>query len=442
MKSLPALARRMLLTTMLAAPLWIAGCNTFDRVPPPEPPHPPGDLRAVFQPDSNLIRLTWIDSSDVEGGYVACFLCPLDSNRWVVVDSTGPGGTTAVHTGYGYGAPNQYRVIAFNERDNRLRSEAFVTIDLGPQPTPLAGTLPPPSGLAAARTSDSTSYVRLTWTGGPEPPFRIEAQSRLLDLGVDDGWVTRLRDTVTARQTDIWTGYHPADILHYFRLRTVNDSGASSWSDTASCRPGFAVSPFAGLYFGDLYFDFGCGLTIFIPPDDPSRPSKGGADGRIVMWSLHQPIPAILDEHTLPLRANAVNEAKQKVTFDGQGDCFEEVEFFCARLKGNVTTIGMKVKTIPVAGQPHDHLLSIILTTNTPEEWKDRFLSQGLTETAVRPDLPLDELFRINYDRWYLVELSVDGQHGIYSLRVDGVQIADDIGFDSALMIPCRLVER
>jgi len=184
----------------------------------PTAPAAPTALSASVQAGPQVL-LTWTDKAKNESGFV---VERSDNGGAYAVVAT-PGVKTTSYTDAAVSAGNTYtyRVMAVNAGGSSAYSnEASVTIGGPPAaPSNLQGT--------AARQG-SKARITLTWTDNADNETGFEIQ-RATSLSFAQGLLTV---GVGPNVETFNTGNVSRNTTYYFRVRAVNGSGASGWTNT------------------------------------------------------------------------------------------------------------------------------------------------------------------------------------------------------------------
>lgn len=184
-------------------------------------PTAPSGLSAAAA-SSSQINLNWTDNSGDETGFKV-ERSPDGSGSWTQVGTTGSNSTSYQNTGLSASTKYYYRVFAYNSSGNSDYS------NVASATTQAAASNPPaaPSGLSA--TAISASQINLAWSdnSNDETGFKVERSPT-----GSGSWseITSLSANVTSYQN---TGLS-ASTTYYYRVRAYNNSGNSSYSNTAN----------------------------------------------------------------------------------------------------------------------------------------------------------------------------------------------------------------
>ncbi len=192
--------------------------NTADATTPSGLPSPPVRLIATAT-SSSQINLTWADLSDNETGFE--IERSTDSRNYGKIADVGAGTTTYSNTGLISNTQYCYRVRAKNGAGNSGYTDpACATTQAPPVTIPR-----PPSNLTAA--ASSSSQINLVWTdnASDETGFEIERSN-------DGTNFAKIAD-VGANTTTYSNAGLTASTRYWYRLRAVNSTGASSYTNIA-----------------------------------------------------------------------------------------------------------------------------------------------------------------------------------------------------------------
>jgi len=197
---------------------------TVNPDPDPDPdPDPtleaPSDLNAT-PASSTEIRLTWQDNSEGEGDFLVQQRAAGDEDHRTI--AVLPADSTSVLAG-GLAPGTEY---FFRVRARRGSVKSAFTPEVGAFTLPAAAPPAPPARLVARSTS--TSGIFLTWQDEAqgETGFEIEMSG--------DGLEFTLEATVPANTTGATVSSLPSLAHRSFRVRAVNESGTSAYSNVAS----------------------------------------------------------------------------------------------------------------------------------------------------------------------------------------------------------------
>lgn len=190
-------------------------------VPIPQPPAAPSNLAASAL-SSSEIYLTWSDNSSDETGFIVA-RATVNGGPYTDIATLGAGVTSYSNTGLAAGTTYYYVVRATNDAgDSANSNQASATTD--------AGATAPAAPSNLRRVSSTASSVLLAWNDNSsnETSFEIWYTS------VKNGTFT-LVGTVGANVTQFnHTGLTAG--TKYWKVRAVNASGASAFSNTVTYR--------------------------------------------------------------------------------------------------------------------------------------------------------------------------------------------------------------
>lgn len=188
----------------------IAGCEEDSAGPGFPPPSAPTDLKAVPESDSR-VKLAWIDSGPLEGGYNIERSSLAGFDDWNVVAVLEMDTETYIDTGLTEGTTYRYRVTAFH-----------IDVYSEPSGTVEVTTLPvAPCNLTVIAVSVET--IDIIWRDSSEVETGFEVQRM---HGDNETVVVLPENTVE---------YHDQDLIsrgkYYYRVRAMMDSFGSLWSN-------------------------------------------------------------------------------------------------------------------------------------------------------------------------------------------------------------------
>jgi titin len=188
------------------------------------PPSAPTNLTATAVSTSQ-INLGWTDNAGNETGY-KIERAPGGTTSFVEIASLSANSTSYQNTGLASATSYSYRVYAYNAAGNSNYSNTATATTTG---TPPAA----PSGLTAE--AQSPSSVRLTWIDNSNNETGFEIQRHHTSLNT---WITV---TTTSANAQSYTHSGLSETWPAYRIRAVNASGSSSYSNEALPPPKLRV---------------------------------------------------------------------------------------------------------------------------------------------------------------------------------------------------------
>jgi serine protease AprX len=182
----------------------------------PDPPAAPGNL-SVSAVSTTQVGLTWTGSSPDETGVE--IWRRISAGAYTLAATAGPGAIRFTDRGLVPGAPYTYEIRAVNSGGASAWSNEVTAVTLPEPPAP-------PSGLVAVAIS--RSQINLSWTDRSTTEtgfelFRRSGAGNFVRVGAAGANETRYSDTGLS-----------AGATYTYRVRALNGSAASSWSNTAS----------------------------------------------------------------------------------------------------------------------------------------------------------------------------------------------------------------
>jgi fibronectin type 3 domain-containing protein len=216
-----------------------SNCHTFSRaterglltVQGFRPAAPGGP--AVETVSTTSLKVVWADNSSTEQGFR--IQRSTDGVNFAQVASVGAGVTSYNDSALTGARPYYYRVVAYNA----VGTSDLSQVGRGNTASTTSPSLPAaPSGLTV--TAASASQVQLAWTDNAnnETGFQVERST--------DGVNFTLVTTVAAGVTSFSNTGLSGGTRYYYRVRAVNSTGASAYSNVASVTtPAVVVPPAA-----------------------------------------------------------------------------------------------------------------------------------------------------------------------------------------------------
>jgi hypothetical protein len=189
---------------------------------------------AATAPSSTQVNLTWADNATNETGYVvqratsSAFTSPTTINL-------GANATSYSDTGRAAGTAYWYRVQAVNATESSAYSNvASVTTPGAPPPPP--ATPAAPSGLAA--TATSATQVTLAWADNA-----TNETGYVLERSAASTFTAPTAITLPAGATSYSDTGRTASTTYWYRVRALNGTATSEWSNSASATTPAAPAP-------------------------------------------------------------------------------------------------------------------------------------------------------------------------------------------------------
>jgi hypothetical protein len=190
----------------------------------------PTSLTATSQ-SGPQVRLSWRDSAANETGFVVERCAGSGCTAFVQIAApgahSGTGSMTFTDTAVTAGSSYTYRVKAVNGSLSSAYSNTATVAIAAPPAVPAA-----PDNLACRMKSGSSTTVTCSWTDNSNNETSFQAQdsrnasfSPVLSTGSVGANVTSIDDSGLSRGTTYW-----------FRVRSVNSSGASAWAGPVSVK--------------------------------------------------------------------------------------------------------------------------------------------------------------------------------------------------------------
>lgn len=216
------------------AAIWYdfrGGSNTEARIfgtalaAPGKPAEPNSPLNLTTRSVStSAIGLEWVDRSDNETGFVVERQGPSFFGGFTVRATTAPGATTFTDSGNPPQTSFRYRVRAINAAGSSAYSnEATGSTLAAAQPAPAA-----PTGLVARDTSTAYLQIDLSWTDTSSNELRFELER------ATNGGPFSLLQTLGENSTSSADSSLVRNQRYTYRVRSVNATGASAYSNVAS----------------------------------------------------------------------------------------------------------------------------------------------------------------------------------------------------------------
>ncbi|HKO98099.1 MAG TPA: fibronectin type III domain-containing protein [Pyrinomonadaceae bacterium] len=186
-----------------------------------DPFGPPSNLIATAV-SSGQIDLRWTDNSTAEDGFK--LYRSIDGIEFSRTAILAPNVTTYSNTGRPAATTYYYRVLAFNATGNTAFSNT-VTVTTFPEATVKPNA---PSNLSAVALS--SSQIRLNWSDNSNNEYAFKLY-RSLDGITFVEFVKPGPNVTTYTDTTLTSG-----TTYYYRVRSYNEAGSSSYSNIASAR--------------------------------------------------------------------------------------------------------------------------------------------------------------------------------------------------------------
>ncbi len=189
------------------------------------PPAAPSSLTATAS-GTSTINLTWTDNSSDETGFKLERKTGSGGTYAEIAGSIAANATSYSNTGLTAGTTYYYRLRSYNAAGNSSYSnEISATTAAAPPPNA-------PSSLAA--TASGTATINLTWTdnSSDETGFKLERKTG------SGGTYAEIAGSIAANATSYSNTGLTAGTTYYYRLRSYNASGNSSYSNETSAATG------------------------------------------------------------------------------------------------------------------------------------------------------------------------------------------------------------